>query len=123
MGRAIMAQIDRELVSVFGESSRDDSPAFRQQAEEELASREAEVAGQERELEAATDQMRRWSDRLRRWEDELEGRDQRAELASKLAARPDMSRTKVGRNERCPCGSGLKFKQCHGMFRRNPGSA
>lgn len=21
---------------------------------------------------------------------------------------------KVGRNERCPCGSGLKFKRCHG---------
>jgi hypothetical protein len=23
-------------------------------------------------------------------------------------------RRKVGRNERCPCGSGTKFKQCHG---------
>ena len=23
-------------------------------------------------------------------------------------------RTKVGRNERCPCGSGKKYKQCHG---------
>ncbi|RPJ69548.1 MAG: hypothetical protein EHM20_16315, partial [Alphaproteobacteria bacterium] len=21
---------------------------------------------------------------------------------------------KVGRNEPCPCGSGLKFKKCHG---------
>jgi len=21
---------------------------------------------------------------------------------------------KVGRNERCPCGSGIKFKRCHG---------
>ena len=21
---------------------------------------------------------------------------------------------KVGRNERCPCGSGLKYKHCHG---------
>jgi hypothetical protein len=39
MGRAIMALIDRELVSVFGDSSGDDSPAFGQQAEEELASR------------------------------------------------------------------------------------
>jgi hypothetical protein len=22
---------------------------------------------------------------------------------------------KVGRNEKCPCGSGLKFKKCHGL--------
>ncbi|MCA0136611.1 SEC-C metal-binding domain-containing protein [Pseudosulfitobacter pseudonitzschiae] len=21
---------------------------------------------------------------------------------------------KIGRNERCPCGSGKKFKKCHG---------
>ncbi|MCA9334080.1 SEC-C domain-containing protein [Candidatus Saccharibacteria bacterium] len=23
---------------------------------------------------------------------------------------------KVGRNESCPCGSGKKFKQCHGSL-------
>ncbi|MCB1427593.1 MAG: SEC-C domain-containing protein, partial [Nitratireductor sp.] len=23
---------------------------------------------------------------------------------------------KVGRNEACPCGSGLKYKHCHGKF-------
>jgi preprotein translocase subunit SecA len=23
---------------------------------------------------------------------------------------------KVGRNEACPCGSGKKFKHCHGRF-------
>jgi len=23
---------------------------------------------------------------------------------------------KVGRNENCPCGSGKKFKHCHGRF-------
>jgi len=23
---------------------------------------------------------------------------------------------KVGRNEPCPCGSGKKFKQCHGVL-------
>ena len=26
----------------------------------------------------------------------------------------DMSFKKVGRNEKCPCGSGKKFKYCHG---------
>ena len=27
---------------------------------------------------------------------------------------PSKSRTKVGRNQPCPCGSGKKFKKCHG---------
>jgi hypothetical protein len=27
---------------------------------------------------------------------------------------PAFGVTSVGRNERCPCGSGLKWKQCHG---------
>jgi preprotein translocase subunit SecA len=26
------------------------------------------------------------------------------------------STTKVGRNDPCPCGSGKKFKQCHGRL-------
>jgi len=30
------------------------------------------------------------------------------------APRPIEPRRKVGRNERCPCGSGKKYKQCHG---------
>ena len=25
------------------------------------------------------------------------------------------TRTKVGRNDPCPCGSGKKFKNCHGV--------
>ena|ERR1051326_2369324 len=27
---------------------------------------------------------------------------------------------KIGRNQPCPCGSGLKFKRCHGSLRREP---
>ena len=26
----------------------------------------------------------------------------------------DVKEQKVGRNEKCPCGSGKKFKHCHG---------
>ena len=26
------------------------------------------------------------------------------------------SEKKVGRNEKCPCGSGKKFKHCHGKI-------
>ena len=32
---------------------------------------------------------------------------------------PARVRVKTGRNERCPCGSGLKHKHCHGLSRRS----
>ncbi|MGO9807972.1 MAG: SEC-C metal-binding domain-containing protein [Rhodomicrobium sp.] len=28
----------------------------------------------------------------------------------------DLASRKTGRNELCPCGSGRKFKKCHGRF-------
>jgi preprotein translocase subunit SecA len=38
--------------------------------------------------------------------------------APRPAANPANAATwgKIGRNERCPCGSGKKFKHCHGVF-------
>ena len=39
--------------------------------------------------------------------------------AQHLSPRPDASAAKpptVGRNDPCPCGSGLKYKQCHGKL-------
>jgi hypothetical protein len=118
MGRAIMTLIDRELVSVFGESTGDGTPVFAGRADEELAARESHVAARKRALEAAEEQLRGWSERLRLWEGELDAQEQRTELRSKLAAQPREASAKVGRNERCPCGSGLKYKHCHGLARR-----
>lgn len=43
-----------------------------------------------------------------------------AQRAMQLESRIDADRVpqrKVGRNERCPCGSGLKYKKCHGVRR------
>jgi uncharacterized protein YecA (UPF0149 family) len=31
------------------------------------------------------------------------------------AAGNNARRPKIGRNEKCPCGSGMKFKKCHGI--------
>jgi len=41
-----------------------------------------------------------------------------AAMASSKAATamPSGSVPKVGRNEPCPCGSGKKYKQCHGKL-------
>ncbi|MBT7331517.1 MAG: hypothetical protein HN804_10795, partial [Oceanospirillaceae bacterium] len=33
-----------------------------------------------------------------------------------VAQNPAVPSSKVGRNEPCPCGSGKKYKQCHGKL-------
>jgi preprotein translocase subunit SecA len=43
---------------------------------------------------------------------ESQQRDSRGEVAGVGA--PVRSHQKVGRNDPCPCGSGLKYKRCHG---------
>ena len=47
MGRAIVALIDRELVSVFGDHAGDDLPVLAEQADEELTGRQEQVARRE----------------------------------------------------------------------------
>ncbi len=45
------------------------------------------------------------------------GTAQAEQPAEKVVAQPyQRSERKVGRNEACPCGSGKKFKQCHGKL-------
>jgi preprotein translocase subunit SecA len=43
------------------------------------------------------------------------GVDEEAEQAQAMAA-DAANLPKVGRNDPCPCGSGKKFKQCHGQL-------
>jgi len=119
MGRAIVALIDRELAGV-AEISVEDSPALAQQAREELAKREAEVASREQTVASAEERLRSRSEQLRRWEAELQTLAQRVELASKLATQRRDDGQKIGRNDRCPCGSGFKYKHCHGLPGRPP---
>ncbi len=118
MGRAVTALIDRELLSVFGEHASDESPVLAQQATEELQSREARVGAREHKVDTDETRMREGSERLRRWEGELEAREQQAEFASRIALLHSTAGSKIGRNERCPCGSGLKYKRCHGLAGR-----
>jgi hypothetical protein len=118
MGHAIATLIDRELVSVFGDQTDDHLPVFSEQAEEELARRQEQVARREEEAAAVEARLGGWNARLRVWEVELEVRERRVELAAKMAAQPSEVETKVGRNERCPCSSGLNYKHCHGRSGR-----
>ena len=119
MGRAIVALIDRELASV-AETSIDDSPVLAQRACQRLAIREAEVETRERAVSSADERLRISSQRLGRWESELEERERRVELAFQVIAQYQNTDPKLGRNERCPCRSGLKYKHCHGLPARPP---
>ena len=118
MGRAVTVLIDRELLSVFGEHTAGEWPALAQQAVEELENREARIESREHRVDTDEAQMRERSERLRRREDEIEARKQLFEAASKRFSSASTARTKIGRNERCPCESGLKYKRCHGLAAR-----
>ncbi len=118
MGRAIAALIDRELAGVFSDYADEHPAVFAEQAEEELAKRQDQVARREEKAAEAEDRLRAWNEQLRTWEGGLETRERRVEFAAKMAAQRREPETKVGRNERCPCGSGLKHKRCHGLPER-----
>jgi len=118
MGRAIAALINHELASVFDSPTENVDSVFEEQAQRQLADRQATLAKREEELRAAEERMRRRSEHLREWENELEVREWRMEAATKLSTQPTQARAKTGRNERCPCGSGLKYKRCHGLSAR-----
>ena len=113
MGRAIIALIENELQAVVGGAGEEAVLAGR--AAEELATRESHIAAREDDLEAAEERLRGRMERLRTWEGELTTVEQRIRAASSQALRPKEPSRKVGRNDRCPCGSGLKHKHCHGL--------
>jgi hypothetical protein len=81
------------------------------------------IAEQERLLESARDQLRRRDEQIRFLEQQL--RSAQHQLATAVADTAP-TRVRVGRNDRCPCGSGLKYKFCQAMNHRSgdqPGSA
>ena len=121
MGRALVALIDQELASVVG-ASVDVSPVLTERAREQLDKREDEIASREQAVAVDEERLRSRSEQLRRWEAELQTLTQRVQLASKPVAQRDDSTPKVGRNDRCLCGSGLKYKHCHGPTGRPPNS-
>jgi hypothetical protein len=96
MGRGLAALIQRELESVIGAEVDVDL----------LSETEAELRSRER---AADDRERHLTERER----SLTKRERFLSVAtsSRALAKP----SNVGRNERCPCGSGLKYKRCHGI--------
>ena len=114
MGEAVAGLIDQELRMIVDEPADADVPLFAARREEELAARESRVLARERDLGEIEERSREWAKRLGTWERELQAREGRLDVAARQVAQPTLAGRKIGRNERCPCGSGLKYKHCHG---------
>ena len=106
MGAGVARLIVGELETVVdaeGTTAAQLADQIAQHAQERSLRLDARQQG----LEAQAEGLRRKEERLRTWERTL-----RAPQAANTESRYEV---KVGRNERCPCGSGLKYKHCHGL--------
>ncbi len=98
MGRAISTLIEQELRTVVNQ--RGEEPVFLTDVENRLGERQAALDKREHVLKERERWLRESERRIRAWRE-----------PERLPA--DVG--KVGRNDRCPCGSGLKYKRCHGL--------
>jgi uncharacterized protein YecA (UPF0149 family) len=96
MGRGIAALIQRELEAVIGAEGDVD---LLSETESRLRGRERQVENRERQLEERERAMLK-----------------RASLFTVVGRSVAPAEApKLGRNEPCFCGSGLKYKRCHGL--------
>lgn len=102
MGRGIAALIAHELVSVVRSN---DIPAsvFNAEIDRRLAARAESIDARERRLEDRERVLAVLEQRLRTMTRQIRN-----------AQTPSAANSKIGRNERCHCGSGIKYKRCHG---------
>lgn len=109
MGEGVAGLISHELETVVGDGDGGGS-VFGEQAEQEAKDRASRLDAREREIAARAESLRSKEQQLRVWEQRIRAQDQ---LRGPLQGGP-----KAGRNDRCPCGSGLKYKHCHGLIGR-----
>jgi len=109
MGEGVAGLIAHELETVVGNES-DAIGVFAEQVAREVEERASRLDARELDLDARAGRLRDKDVHLTAWEDRI-----RAQGRSDASVR---AVAKVGRNERCPCGSGLKCKRCHGRASR-----
>ena len=111
MGEGVAGLIAHELETVVGDEG-DASDVFAEQVARQVEERASRLDARERELDTRAGQLRNREAHLIAWEQQIR--------AQRISGAPDraVTKTKVGRNERCPCGSGRKYKHCHGLAGR-----
>jgi hypothetical protein len=97
MGRGVAGLIAHELGTVEG-STAGGGVVFAGELQRRLAARAEELDVREQRLDERERSLRASQRRLRA-------------RATPIAS---SAHAKVGRNEPCPCGSGFKYKRCHG---------
>ena len=103
MGEGVAGLIAHELKMVVGGNA---SHAFAEHAARHAEERSSRLDARERELDARDQRLRAREAHLASWQTRIQER-----LASVASSR---TIAKMGRNEPCPCGSGVKYKRCHG---------
>lgn len=125
MGRAIVAMIKMELASVIDEELDSESAVIAER-KRLLDERAKELDAREREIERREKRLRPrhrpTKAELERMADQIEPKDPGWTKPSSVSNEPHPALfNDVGRNERCPCGSGKKFKTCHWDWYRRQG--
>ena len=106
MGEGVAGLIAHELHSLV-DSGVDDAAVFDVEKDRLAQERARRLDSRERHLDARAYELAGLEEHLREWEQRIRARA----TASTGQVRRE---PKVGRNEPCPCGSGLKYKRCHG---------
>jgi hypothetical protein len=109
MGEAVAALIAGELATVVGEDADWGAPVFADRTVQRVVEMTERLEERERGLAAC---------RQRLVERDREVRDLRRRLQTVIRSQQSPiapAEGMTGRNERCPCGSGFKYKHCHGL--------
>ena len=106
MGEGVAGLISHELGTVV-DADGTGAEVFAEQVQRLVKERASRLDARQRELDTRAEVLRRKEEHLRAWEHRLQ--------TQKTAGGRVQGRAKVGRNDRCPCNSGLKYKQCHGL--------
>jgi hypothetical protein len=109
MGEGVAGLIAHELETVVGDEG-DAGDVFAEQVARQVGERASRLVSREREFDTRAERLRDKEAHLIAWEQQI--RTQR------MSGAPVRAVTEVGRNERCPCGSGRKYKHCHGLAGR-----
>lgn len=109
MGEAVAVLIEAELATVVGENAVWTVPVFADRTVQSVVEVTERLEERARELAACRERLN---------ERDREVRDLRRRLQEAIRRpQPPVAPAdgRPGRNERCPCGSGFKYKHCHGL--------
>jgi hypothetical protein len=110
MGEGVAGLILDELETIV-DVDGDRATAFAEQLRRLAAERGAQLDARHKELDTRAEILNRKEAHLAEW-------DRRLRTLRPVGSGVHVE-AKVGRNDRCPCGSGLKYKHCHGFGGRS----